>query len=205
MSEPSLYGGSAGLMAVGLAAVGWLVKMSIEQAFRYCSWRKKRKEALIYFFVEVLANKRNASTICSKEEKYSLLRKIETNSKFRPYVESYEVQSSPENITDYLASLSEYEIALVSSYIEHSGLYQNYYTKLGSDEFVELPPSRKKNVAKVLFDLATNLDLLCEKLIYTLKKRHSFLTYVEEQHHRLNKDLETAKTKQSEEGDQPSS
>ena len=187
LSNIATSGEAVIVISIAATAFGWLFKIAFEAILKWYNWRKKRKEALIFLMADVLTNKYNIREIFTQKNLNYMHDEIERDKKFRPYAVGYELEPAPENIVGYLASLPKIEIALISRYLMHSGLYKKYYENAISDEFAALPVHRKRSAFKHLSTMAERVEGTCDDLIPVLEKNHCYLKVVVQKYRELEK------------------
>ena len=175
------------VVSIAAAAFGWLFKTAFEAILKWHTWRKKRKEALIFLMADVLTTKYNVREIFTEKTLDYVHGEIDRDKKFRPYSVSYELEPAPEGIVTYLASLPKIEIALISRYLMRSGLYKKYYENALSDEFAALPVHRKHAAFDHLSMMAERVEDICDNLIPVLEKGHCYLKEVAQKYKELEK------------------
>jgi len=148
-----------------------------------CIHRRRKKEALTHLFVDALNQAYNLKKNFSEEERgrtVSLIKQAEKG--FRGYVENYDERNISKEIAQYIAELSDSEIAAISTYLDYRGLFKQYYGKLETDKFSLLSNERKESVLNHLFDQARDLEASSQKVIETMKSRHKFLCKLKKEH-----------------------
>ena len=73
--------------------------------------------------------------------------------------------------------------------MNYAGLFEIYYARLGSDEFVALPKHRKIGAFETFFDIADKVAVLCPTVIKAMRDKHDSVKSLDAESDRLIKDL----------------
>ena len=161
---------TAALVSAIIAFIGWVLLKIWAGIENWSTNLRNRREAITHLFVDALNCRHVLKNSFSEQERLRYLGLIKNAKKgFRAYIVTYEERDVSKEISPYVASLPNKEIAIVSMYLESRGLFNKYYRKTASKEFALLPNCRKENVLKNLFNHARELEIISDELVTIMK------------------------------------
>ena len=163
----------------------------IRRAEMRMDWQNQQQKALANFYVDVKIRQYNLETAFGEKnrQKFKELA-ITEGPDFRPFVVSFPPQGTEnlmKEMQPYLGSLSAHEQTVISFYLNYAGLFEIYYARLGSDEFVALPKHRKIGAFETFFDIADNVAVLCPTVIKAMRDKHDSVESLDAESDRLIK------------------